>query len=75
MRPVFYVSDGTGITTETIGHSVLAQFQGVQYHAHRIPFVDTPEKARQTAEIIGTVKLTRPQPASSNATSDARTSS
>ncbi len=52
MRPVFYVSDGTGITTETIGHSVLAQFQGVQYHAHRIPFVDNPDKARQTADII-----------------------
>ncbi|MFM6987843.1 MAG: kinase/pyrophosphorylase, partial [Arenimonas sp.] len=29
MRPVFYVSDGTGITTETIGHSVLAQFEGI----------------------------------------------
>ena len=22
-RPIFYVSDGTGITAETIGHSVL----------------------------------------------------
>ena len=52
MRPVFYVSDGTGITTETIGHSMLAQFQGVEYHAHRIPFVDNTEKAQQTADII-----------------------
>lgn len=52
MRPVFYVSDGTGITTETIGHSVLAQFQGVEYHPHRIPFVDTLDKARHTAGVI-----------------------
>ena len=27
-RPVFYVSDGTGITAETIGHSLLTQFTG-----------------------------------------------
>lgn len=52
MRPVFYVSDGTGITAETIGHSVLAQFQGIEYRAHRIPFVDSMEKALHTAEII-----------------------
>lgn len=52
MRLVFYVSDGTGITTETIGHSVLAQFEGIEYHAHRIPFVDSLEKAQHTAEII-----------------------
>ncbi len=26
IRPVFYVSDGTGITAETIGHSLLTQF-------------------------------------------------
>ncbi|MFY8206592.1 MAG: kinase/pyrophosphorylase, partial [Arenimonas sp.] len=52
MRPVFYVSDGTGITTETIGHSVLAQFQGVQYSARRIPFVDSMDKAMHAAAVI-----------------------
>jgi len=52
MRPVFYVSDGTGITTETIGHSVLAQFEGVQYQARRLPFVDSMDKAMHTAGII-----------------------
>ncbi|MDD2670615.1 kinase/pyrophosphorylase, partial [Zoogloea sp.] len=25
-RPVFFISDGTGITAETLGHSLLAQF-------------------------------------------------
>ena len=28
-RSVFFVSDGTGITAETFGHSLLAQFEGV----------------------------------------------
>lgn len=57
MRPVFYVSDGTGITTETIGHSVLAQFQGIQYSARRIPFVDSMDKAVHAATVIEAEQL------------------
>ena len=53
VRPVFYVSDGTGITAETMGHSLLTQFDGVRFLTDRMPFVDTPEKARTAvAEII-----------------------
>ena len=48
-RPVFYVSDGTGITAETIGHSLLTQFTGTVFSTDRIPFVDTPEKAHEVA--------------------------
>ena len=44
-RPVFYVSDGTGITAETIGHSLLTQFNGVAFETRRIAFVDSVEKA------------------------------
>jgi regulator of PEP synthase PpsR (kinase-PPPase family) len=44
-RPIFYISDGTGITAETIGHSVLTQFEGVDFDAVRIPFVDDLEQA------------------------------
>ncbi|MEO6264214.1 MAG: pyruvate, water dikinase regulatory protein [Luteimonas sp.] len=51
-RPVFYVSDGTGITAETIGHSLLTQFAGTHFVTNRIPFVDTAEKARDAAEEI-----------------------
>ena len=51
-RPVFYVSDGTGITAETIGHSLLTQFNHQPFNTDRIPFVDTPDKARQAAETI-----------------------
>ena len=48
-RTIFYVSDGTGITAETIGHSVLTQFDGVDFESYRIPFVDSEEKARAAA--------------------------
>jgi regulator of PEP synthase PpsR (kinase-PPPase family) len=51
-RPVFYVSDGTGITAETIGHSMLTQFSGMRFQTDRLPFVDTPEKARLVAARI-----------------------
>jgi [pyruvate, water dikinase]-phosphate phosphotransferase / [pyruvate, water dikinase] kinase len=44
-RPVFYVSDGTGITAETIGHSLLTQFNGVAFDTRRIAFVDSVDKA------------------------------
>jgi regulator of PEP synthase PpsR (kinase-PPPase family) len=48
-RPVFYVSDGTGITAETIGHSLLTQFSGSRFSTDRMPFVDSLDKARDAA--------------------------
>ena len=59
-RPVFFVSDGTGITAETIGNSLLTQFPDVAFATQRLPFIDTEAKAihaaqriRETAERIG----------------------
>ena len=51
-RPVFNVSDGTGITAETIGHSLLTQFTGFRFQTDRISFVDDEEKARDAADRI-----------------------
>ncbi|HET8898403.1 MAG TPA: pyruvate, water dikinase regulatory protein [Rhodanobacteraceae bacterium] len=51
-RNVFFVSDGTGITAETIGHSVLTQFDGIDFVTCRLPFVDTLEKAEAAARRI-----------------------
>ena len=55
-RPVFIVSDGTAITAETLAHSVLTQFPNLSYDRERIPFIDTVEKAKQTAERINAVQ-------------------
>lgn len=44
-RTVFFVSDGTGLTAEALGHSLLTQFEGVEFKHIRIPFVDDADKA------------------------------
>jgi regulator of PEP synthase PpsR (kinase-PPPase family) len=58
-RTVFFVSDGTGITAETFGNAILAQFEFKPRHV-RLPFIDTVDKAHQvvrqvnhTAEVEG----------------------
>ena len=53
-RTVFFVSDGTGITAETFGNSILAQFPVKARHVRR-PFVDTVEKASHVRDEIGSV--------------------
>lgn len=50
-RTVFFVSDGTGITAETFGHSVLTQFE-LRFKEIRLPFVDTLDKAHQALQKI-----------------------
>ena len=51
-RSVFFVSDGTGITAETLGHSLLAQFPDTRFRHHRKPFIDSPDKARDCVQKI-----------------------
>jgi regulator of PEP synthase PpsR (kinase-PPPase family) len=62
-RAVFFISDGTGITAETIGHSLLTQFENVVFDTQRIPFVDDDEKAHAAVARIrnaGASSGTRP---------------
>jgi hypothetical protein len=44
---VFFISDGTGISAETLGHSLLTQFEGIDFAQTVLPFVDTVAKARE----------------------------
>jgi len=50
-RTVFYISDGTGITAETFGNAILAQFEMKPRHV-RLPFIDTMDKAHQAVRQI-----------------------
>jgi regulator of PEP synthase PpsR (kinase-PPPase family) len=50
-RTVFFVSDGTGITAETFGHSVLTQFE-LRFKEIRLPFIDTLDKAHEAVRKI-----------------------
>jgi [pyruvate, water dikinase]-phosphate phosphotransferase / [pyruvate, water dikinase] kinase len=59
-RTVFFISDGTGITAETFGNAILAQFEMKPRHV-RLPFIDSVDRAHQvvrqinhTAETEGT---------------------
>lgn len=45
-RSVFFISDGTAITAETLGHSLLTQFDGVSIRQARRPFIDHIDKAK-----------------------------
>jgi len=51
-RAVFFVSDGTGITAETIGRSILTQFDAVELDTYRIPFVRGVDEAWRAVERI-----------------------
>jgi len=50
-RTVFFISDGTGITAETFGNSILAQFPTKPRHVRR-PFIDSVEKAARVVSEI-----------------------
>ncbi len=48
-RTVFYLSDGTGITAETLGRALLTQFEGIVWEIVNVPFLDNIEKARKVS--------------------------
>lgn len=61
-RTVFVISDGTGITAETFGTALMAQFD-ITPRIVRIPFVDTVDKAHQAVRQVnhtGEVEGKRP---------------
>ena len=44
-RSVFFISDGTAITAETLGHSLLAQFPNVKFDIDIIPYISSEAAA------------------------------
>lgn len=49
---IFFVSDGTGISAQVLGHSLLTQFEGVLFDQITLPFVDSVERAEECRERI-----------------------
>ena len=47
MKSVFFISDRTGITTESLGNALLTQFSNEEFKKEFIPFVDSESKAYQ----------------------------
>jgi [pyruvate, water dikinase]-phosphate phosphotransferase / [pyruvate, water dikinase] kinase len=51
-RTVFFLSDQTGVTAETLGHSLLTQFDSQEFRQVTLPFIDTDDKAREAVRKI-----------------------
>src|SRR3972149_7767119 len=51
-RTVFFVSDQTGVTAETMGHSLLTQFESLDFRPVTLPFITSLDKAREAVEKI-----------------------
>lgn len=51
-RFVFMISDGTGITAESLGNSLISQFEQIDFEKQTIPYVDTMEKAEALVKNI-----------------------
>ena len=51
-RHAFFISDRTGLTSESMGDALLDQFEGIEFRRTTYPFVDTVEKAHEMVNII-----------------------
>lgn len=52
LRPVYFLSDSTGITAETLGNTLLTQFPVNNFDRITIPFITTAGQARSVVETI-----------------------
>jgi regulator of PEP synthase PpsR (kinase-PPPase family) len=57
-RTVFFVSDQTGVTAETMGHSLLTQFGGLAFRQVTLPFISTVDKAEEAVRKINSTGAT-----------------
>ena len=51
-RPVYIISDGTGITAGTMSNTLLSQFPAINFERHTIPFVDADDKVKNCIKQI-----------------------
>jgi regulator of PEP synthase PpsR (kinase-PPPase family) len=50
--PVYFLSDSTGISAETMGNALLIQFPELRFDRHLIPFITTVEEARRVVGVL-----------------------
>jgi regulator of PEP synthase PpsR (kinase-PPPase family) len=61
-RHAYFISDGTGITVEMFGHSLLSQFEDITFQQTVIPFIDSVEKALECVERLNAAAAGGPRP-------------
>jgi regulator of PEP synthase PpsR (kinase-PPPase family) len=50
--PVFFLSDSTGISAETMGNALLIQFPAMRFERTLFPFITTVEEARRVVAVL-----------------------
>lgn len=68
--PVFFLAGGTGISAETLGNLLLAQFPGLTFVRRKIPFITTVEQARRVVEQIDAARSDTVTPLAFSTVSD-----
>ncbi len=74
-RTVFFVSDQTGVTAETMGHSLMTQFDGIEFRQVTVPFILSVDKAAEAVrkiDLVGRQEGVRPIVFSTLVQSDVR---
>ena len=51
-HPVYFLSDSTGITAETLGNTLLTQFPASNFDRTSVPFIGTVEQAQELVNTI-----------------------
>jgi regulator of PEP synthase PpsR (kinase-PPPase family) len=59
---VFFLSDSTGITAETLGNTLLTQFPSRHLERRTIPFITTAEQANEVVAVIDRLAAAGPRP-------------
>ena len=57
--PVFFLSDSTGISAETMGNALLIQFPALRFERRLLPFITSVEEARRVVAILDSAPLVR----------------
>src|SRR6185437_11172994 len=50
--PVFFLSDSTGISAETMGNALLIQFPHLRFERRLFPFITTIEETRRVVAVL-----------------------
>ena len=50
--PVFFLSDSTGISAETMGNALLIQFPDLRFERRLIPFISSVQEAERVVRIL-----------------------
>ncbi|MFE8886272.1 pyruvate, water dikinase regulatory protein [Pseudarthrobacter enclensis] len=59
---VFFLSDSTGITAETLGNTLLTQFPAQHLERRSIPFITTVDQAEEVVAVIDQLAAAGPRP-------------